>query len=179
MLTADLAAASEPVASALAVPVASALAAAALLIAAAEDAASRRIANGLCLAVAGSALALLVQLPLVVALAHVGIALAGLLLGTFAFARGLVGGGDVKLMAATLLWAGPDLLELNLAGAGLVAVAMGVVMLGQAALAGRGRGAAGAGVPDALPASMPFGVAIAAGGLLVLLERAGLLGGVA
>jgi prepilin peptidase CpaA len=156
------------------VSVASALAAAALLSAAAEDAAHRRIGNSLCATVAASSLALLAQLPPAAILLHLAIALGFLLAGTFAFARGLVGGGDVKLFAASLLWAGPDLLRLHLAGTALVAVAMGVVMLGRAAVAGRGR--EGLEAPGT-EATMPFGVAIAAGGLLVLLERAGLLGG--
>ena len=151
---------------------ATALAAAALLSAAADDLDRRIIPNAAVLAVAAAGLLFLAGLSPPAAAAHLGIAALGLLAGLPAFARGLVGGGDVKLFSATLLWAGPDLLRLHLAGTALAAVLLGVVLLGRQALAARG--------PDpAAPAprpTMPFGVALAAGGLLVVLVRAGLLG---
>lgn len=150
-----------------------ALAAAALISAAAEDLGVRTIPNRLIAVVAASGLVLLHALGPAAFGLNLAVALAGLALGAVAFARGLAGGGDVKLLAATLLWAGPDLLSLHLSGTALAAVVMGVAMLGRQALAARG-GPAGA-PPADLP-TMPFGVAIAAGGLLVLLARAGLLG---
>src|SRR5687768_13153046 len=39
-----------------------------------------------------------------------GIALGPSATGAFAFSRGWLGGGDVKLFAASVLWAGPELL---------------------------------------------------------------------
>ncbi|MFN7175863.1 MAG: prepilin peptidase [Thermaurantiacus sp.] len=157
------------------VAIGSALAAAALLTAAADDLERRTIPNAAAAAVALSALPFLAGLSAALILAHVALAIFGLAAGTWAFARGLLGGGDVKLFAATLLWAGPDMLQLHLAGTALVAVGIGVAMLGRQALASRsGMAEPGAAPPEA---TMPLGVAIAAGGLLVLLSRVGLLGG--
>jgi prepilin peptidase CpaA len=159
------------------VAVGSALAAAVLLTAAVDDLDRRTISGRAAAAVALSSLPLLVGLPADLILAHVAIALSALLAGTWAFARGLVGGGDVKLFAATLLWAGPDLLPLHLAGTALVAAGVGVALLGRQALVSRAD-VAETGPTEPQP-SMPVGVAISAGGLLVLLSRAGQLGGMA
>ena len=64
------------------------------------------------------------------AIQHALVAAAVLLLAFAAFAAGLMGGGDVKLIAAVALWAGPDkvlafLLAMSLAGA-----ALGLVIVG-------------------------------------------------
>jgi prepilin peptidase CpaA len=64
------------------------------------------------------------QLP---AVQHALVAAAVLLLAFAAFAARLMGGGDVKLIAAVALWAGPDkvlafLLFMSLAGAALALV---------------------------------------------------------
>ncbi|HYD99100.1 MAG TPA: A24 family peptidase [Alphaproteobacteria bacterium] len=115
------------------------------------------------------------RLPLILALAFAGYAAAtpeigwlGHLLtgaaafaaGALLFARGWIGGGDVKLFAALALWAGParisdTILVMSLSGA---AAAL-------ALLAWRARRAAApeAGPPLAQP--MPYGIALAAAGL--------------
>jgi prepilin peptidase CpaA len=89
-------------------------------------------------------------------------ALAVLAVAVALFAARLMGGGDVKLMAATALWAGPVyvfpfLMATAIAG-GVLSLS---VLIGPrlAALAGRG--------VAAHSRRVPYGVAIAAGGLLV------------
>lgn len=77
-------------------------------------------------------------------------------LGAVAFQARLLGGGDVKLLAAATLWIGladllPFLVRTALAGGVL---AIGMLLWG---LVRRGRGAHG---------SLPYGVAIALGGIL-------------
>ncbi len=94
--------------------------------------------------------------------------------GAAAFAVGGIGGGDVKLLAAASLFAGPSLLL----DFGLVTALAGG-LLGVAVLAGAPLGAAplgamaGAGEPS--PSrwrrSLPYGPAIAVGGLWVALFR--------
>ena len=44
---------------------------------------------------------------LAAALAAIGCALAVFIVGALLFARGYLGGGDVKLLTAATLWAGP------------------------------------------------------------------------
>jgi prepilin peptidase CpaA len=82
-----------------------------------------------------------------------------LAIGYMLFARGLLGGGDVKLSAAVALWAGPPLVLQFIFVTG---VAGGVISLAMLAprLFSR-HGALFAGPP------VPYGVAIAAGGLYV------------
>jgi prepilin peptidase CpaA len=136
-----------------------------LLYAAGTDVACRRIPNWVSLAIAllgtarivlaltepaGSGLQAAVDL---LAAAAVFAAGAGL------FALGWFGGGDVKLMAAGTLWlgaahAGAFLLATVLAG-GVLALAFVIAMAVGRSARGSGR------------ASLPYGVAIAAGGILV------------
>ncbi|OAB55553.1 hypothetical protein AY600_08525 [Phormidium willei BDU 130791] len=116
---------------------------------------------------------------------HLATATLVFLLGIGLFAAGLAGGGDVKLFAATSIWAGLDLLAvltlvMALAGGLLVVVVAGRVwLLRRLAAAGQGVGAgASTSVPARTPLTrlpLPYGVAIAAGGLFVLAQRAGLL----
>jgi prepilin peptidase CpaA len=96
------------------------------------------------------------------------LAVAGLLFaaGLTLFFCGLVGGGDVKFLAAASLWAGatftlPLLLVMGLAGGALGLVALGV----QNVRRYRSAGIAGVIVPDTTVAApkLPYGVAIAAG----------------
>ncbi len=141
-------------------------------LAAAWDVAEFRIPNFLCLAIAalypayaiGSAQP--VDWPLATALA------AGLLvIGIALFCCGVVGGGDVKLLAAVTLWAGPAhiialLLVMAIAG-GVVGLMM---MLSRHAVAVQAMSWLGA---DRLAAAIagqkvPYGVAIAAGVYLTL-----------
>jgi prepilin peptidase CpaA len=137
-------------------------AAAVLLAAALTDLARRRIPNELVLT-----LALIGALRIAFewaggagglsAAVDIGACVVVFLLGVAAFQLNLVGGGDVKLLAAATLFLGagalaPFLLVTSMAG-GVLALAF---LIGQRA--------AGA---DRPPPSLPYGVAIAAGGLFV------------
>ena len=92
-------------------------------------------------------------------------------LGTLAFAAGAMGGGDVKLAAAASLFAGPALI-LDF----ITVTAMVGGLLGAAILAGARIGpVASTGdctVRGRLRGSLPYGPAIAAGGLWVALALA-------
>ena len=86
--------------------------------------------------------------------------------GLTLFLCGMVGGGDVKFLAAASLWAGssltvPLLLVMGLAGGALGLVALGI----QNVRRYRSTGIAGVIVPDTTVAvpKLPYGVAIAAG----------------
>ncbi|HVL22367.1 MAG TPA: prepilin peptidase [Amaricoccus sp.] len=141
------------------------LAALALLVAAATtDALDRRIPNTLSV---GLALVGLARIALDLATggaalpvaADLAAAAAVFALGATGFRFGLIGGGDVKLLAAAALWLGaaallPFLMATALAG-GLLAVAFLVVALLR-------RDGAGPGGKVALP----YGIAIAAGAIL-------------
>ena len=91
--------------------------------------------------------------------------------GAAAFAAGALGGGDVKLAAAASLFAGPALLV----DFALVTTLVGGV-LGVAILAGAPVGAvpssSGTTIRARLRRCLPYGPAIAAGGLWVALSRA-------
>ena len=99
-------------------------------------------------------------------------------IGFFLFAKGWMGGGDVKLMGAVALWAGPSMLSHFAVATSLAGAALGVLILSPL---GRhmplpsleALGLAGGGSPGRQP--MPFGVAIAAGGLFVLVRYLPLL----
>lgn len=109
------------------------------------------------------------------ALSAIGCALAVFLVGAVLFARGYLGGGDVKLLSAATLWAGPAgtpaLLILTSVLGGTLALflllpigsqmtAAARLMLGQPSIpAGRG-----------LAAPVPYGVAIAGAALIVILS---------
>jgi prepilin peptidase CpaA len=91
------------------------------------------------------------------------------LIGFGLFARGMVGGGDVKLLGATALWAGTKLILPELA---VMAVAGGVLAAGtlflQLARSRRNDGAllvSGPSIAGAAQTKLPYGVAIAAGAL--------------
>ena len=104
---------------------------------------------------------------LAAALAALGCAAAVLLVGALLFSRGLIGGGDVKLLAAAALWAGPSAIPTLLLLTGLFGgllclvlltplgthfAAVGQVVLDRANAPGDGK----------KPAVVPYGVAIAA-----------------
>jgi prepilin peptidase CpaA len=161
-----------------------------LILAAMTDLRERRIPNWLTAGVAGlyPLYALVSPAPLAW-LAAVGIAVAMFALGALLFARALIGGGDVKLIAAVSLWAGPELLP----GFGLVTALTGGG-LGLAALAQRrlqdlmpglmarwpvlaGASATDTTAPDQTASApspttvtLPYGVAIAAGGVAIIIE---------
>ena len=112
---------------------------------------------------------------LVGALGAIGCALAVLLVGAVFFARGWLGGGDVKLLVAAVLWVGagatPTLLLMTGVLGGVMAlfllmpfggqlVASARLMLGQALLEHE----SGAAAP------IPYGVAIAGAAVIVILQ---------
>ena len=108
------------------------------------------------------------------ALAAIGCALAVVVGGAFLFARGWLGGGDVKLLSAATLWAGPagtpELLMLTGVLGGALALFLLMPPGGQLAVAARHL----LGQPPAPPQRglsmpIPYGVAIAAAALLVTL----------
>jgi prepilin peptidase CpaA len=112
------------------------------------------------------------------ALGAAGCALAVFLGGAVLFARGWLGGGDVKLLSAAILWAGaPQALGL-LVATGLLGGALALILLspfGKFASAARQLlGAADtspsqAGAPEtAVP--VPYGVAIAGAGMIVVVS---------
>jgi prepilin peptidase CpaA len=97
--------------------------------------------------------------------------LAVLALGMLVFARGWMGGGDVKLMAAVALWAGPSFLPVFGLVTSISGALLALIMLSPArrmlpapsADALELTGADGTAVRQ----PMPFGVAIATGGLFL------------
>lgn len=105
------------------------------------------------------------------------VGLAVFALALFLFVRGAMGGGDVKLLAAVSLWCGPHFLAAFAIVTGLVgAVLAGVLLSPLRRIMPRAphdltAGAAAA----ALRQPMPYGFAIAAGGLFVLSQQSGLL----
>jgi prepilin peptidase CpaA len=149
-----------------------ALMAALLVGAGAQDLRSMQIANGFSLAIAGlfavwAAVGLAdgqISVKEVAFALGCGTVVFGV--GAAAFALGALGGGDVKLLAAVSLFAGPQLLY-----GFLIITAIAGGLLGLAILAGApiGRPAmAGAGPLRArLRSGLPYGPAIAAGGLWV------------
>jgi prepilin peptidase CpaA len=93
-------------------------------------------------------------------------------LGALLFARRLMGGGDVKLLAATSLWCGPEQLTPFALVISVTAITLAIVMmspLGRLLPPPPARLAAG---PEGFAAitrqPMPFGVAVAGGGLWLL-----------
>jgi len=98
---------------------------------------------------------------------------AGLLaVGGLLFALGVMGGGDAKLLAATALWAGPTLLSAFALVTSLAGMALAVVMLSPLRrlmpAPPQRLSAPGGGPREWARQPMPYGVAIAAGGLWVL-----------
>lgn len=145
------------------------LSAAGLLWAAASDVTRYLIPNRVCLLVAASYLLTAAALPFGAWLAGLAIGVLALGVGLVLFARGWVGGGDVKLAAAIALWAGPAYLSGFAFVTSLAGVALAVVMLSPARrLMPR---AAGEGAQAGLTQPMPFGAPLAAGGAWVLLQH--------
>jgi prepilin peptidase CpaA len=153
-----------------------------LLAAAAQDMLTLRLPNRLSLAILllypGYVLVSPVPVEWLSALMLAGFVLAG---GIFCFFMGWAGGGDAKLFTAVSLWAGPVHFPLFLLVTGVAGGAIAAVMLARRHLAPRlaPRWAAAHGL--ALPAggdmdpaakraermSLPYGAAIALGGLAV------------
>jgi len=144
-----------------------AITAAALAWAAVSDFRRFLIPNRVCALVAGGYLVALAGMPAHVWLAGLGAGAAVLAVGALLFARGLVGGGDVKLAAVVALWAGPALFSDFVLATGLTGLVLALAMLTPLR---RRMPAAPQGDPsEGLRQPMPFGVALAAGGLWVAL----------
>jgi len=86
--------------------------------------------------------------------------------GAIAFAAGLLGGADVKLLAASSLFAGHGLMLDFLTVVALAGGAMGVAVLAGAAIGPAATADDGAIKPH-LRGRLPYGPAIAAGGVWV------------
>jgi len=103
-----------------------------------------------------------------------GCATAVFLVGALLFSRGLIGGGDVKLLAAATLWAGPgnapSLFVLTALLGGLLALVLlspvgALIMAGRRPVSGLTTSVA----TSANPVPVPYGVAIAAAAVIVML----------
>jgi prepilin peptidase CpaA len=148
-----------------------------LLLAAWQDWRTMQIADGISLGIAalfvpwaltGIAAGTFSLLDLALALACA----AGMFgLGALAFAAGAMGGGDVKLAAAASLFAGPGLMLDFVTVTALVGGLLGVAILAGAPI-GRVASAGDGTVRVRLRGNLPYGPAIAAGGLWVALALA-------
>jgi prepilin peptidase CpaA len=101
------------------------------------------------------------------------VAAALFVVGFAVYLRGWAGGGDVKLLAASALWVGPaligpQLLVMALAGGVLALAALGVQYVRRYAAGG----IVGVMAPDGSIAApkVPYGVAIAVGGIVAVLN---------
>jgi prepilin peptidase CpaA len=109
------------------------------------------------------------------ALEAIGCALAVFIGGAILFARGYLGGGDVKLLSAATLWAGPagtlELLMLTGVLGGALALFLLMPFGMQIALAARGMlGQPSVDTKVGLAMPVPYGVAIAGAALIVTLH---------
>jgi prepilin peptidase CpaA len=135
-----------------------------LVAAAVQDIMVRKISNLLVLAVLIAGIAAMVVMGPQVRLWQNFLVFAVLLvLGVFAYARNVLGAGDVKLFAATALWTdlagAPRLVAAILIAGGVLALLMlGRVVVGRKPTDEKMRSRR----------SVPYGVAIAAGALLIL-----------
>ena len=121
--------------------------------------------------------------------AALGLAVVVFLIGLGLFAGNLIGGGDVKLIAALSLWAGPEhfvwfILITTMTGGVLSLISLwhrrwgGLIGAHLAALGLAATGTSGAVLPEAPQstpssagaATLPYGVAIAAGGTAVVIQ---------
>jgi prepilin peptidase CpaA len=109
------------------------------------------------------------------AMTAVGCALAVFIVGAALFARGFLGGGDVKLLTAATLWCGaagtPSLLVLTGILGGVLTLFLLLPFGAQLAAAGRALlGPAAIATERDTSKSVPYGVAIAAAALIVVLS---------
>jgi prepilin peptidase CpaA len=153
-------------------PVLLTLVGAAMIAGAVYDAATLTIPNWISLVLLAlfPAVAFFAGLSWAEAGLHVAVGFAALLVGIALFAGGFIGGGDAKLFAAISLYVGLSafgfyVFAVALAGGVLAFLLMGLRYLARAGVAWRINGfqhltMSGAGIP--------YGIAIAAGGLFVL-----------
>jgi prepilin peptidase CpaA len=109
------------------------------------------------------------------ALTSIGCALAVFLVGAVLFARGWLGGGDVKLLSAATLWAGPAGTPALLMLTGVLGGALALFLLmpfgSQIAMAVRALlGQPSMSAERGLATPVPYGVAIAGAALIVILS---------
>ena len=160
-------------------------------LAAFKDISERRLPNRLTGALAALYPVYVLVSPTPVAWpAALGLAFVVFVIGLGLFARELIGGGDVKLLAVLSLWAGPEqfvwfMLVTTLAGGALSLLALWYQRWGgliEAHLATLGfvttsgpapvSPDAPAGGSAARSTTLPYGVAIAAGGIAIIIEFA-------
>lgn len=132
------------------------------------DLAGRRIPNRLVIALAAVAvlrigLGQFAGAGLAAPAADVAASLAVFLFGALIFHFHLLGGGDVKLLAAGALWVGAPSIAGYLMLTAMVGGGLAIAFLVFKAVAGRGA--------DARAKSLPYGVAIAAAGILTTAAR--------
>lgn len=141
-----------------------------LVVAGANDVMSQRIPNWIVIALTVSFLAFagITRMPVVTMGMHLVVGLMLLCVGYALFALGVIGGGDAKLLASVGLWLGYPvvlsfLLYTALAGGGLAA-AIGLwsaIQFEAEARGGKKEQVASRFAPD-----LPYGFAIASGGIL-------------
>lgn len=151
-----------------------------LLWSAVSDARNLVIPNRISIAIGGLWLAhatalLAAGAPVGPLLMAVAIASGAFAVGTLLFAMRFIGGGDVKLFAAVMLWAGSDFafpfVVMMLLAGGVLALSVLLVRVGRSVLVGAG--SEGARLPlsvafvNALRSTVPFGMAISFSGLFV------------
>jgi prepilin peptidase CpaA len=108
------------------------------------------------------------DLSLAAGLTAFGCAAAVFVAGALLFSRGLIGGGDVKLLSAATLWAGPSLTPALLFATALLGGLLTILLLVPLAMRTMFP-PADAGAGAAKPGSVPYGIAIAAAALIVTL----------
>jgi len=141
-----------------------------LIAAGAQDWRSMHIANGFPLAIAGLFIVWAIvdlssgRLSLTALAMAVACGVVVFAAGAAVFAVGALGGGDVKLLAAVSLFAGPARLLDFLAVTALVGGVLGLAILAGAPI-GRPALAAGGSLRTRLRGGLPYGPAIAAGGV--------------
>lgn len=141
-----------------------------LVGAAVQDLRTMHIANGFPLAIVGSfaifSVAGLASDRLSISSIGVAVACAALVfaVGVAAFAAGALGGGDVKLLTTVSLFADPARLVDFLAITALAGGVLGIAVLAVAAI-GQPTGAGPAMLRARLRSGVPYGPAIATGGL--------------
>tara|TARA_R110002110_G_scaffold338508_2_gene548957 strand:- start:456 stop:971 length:516 start_codon:yes stop_codon:yes gene_type:complete len=144
---------------------------AAMIFAGVRDLTTMTIPNWLTSALALSffAVALLAQMPLADIAQHTAVAVVTVLLGMVFFAKGWIGGGDAKLMAAVALWLGwaqalPYFVIASMLGGGLTLLILGYRNLPLPAFVLRQAWAMR--LHDRAE-GVPYGLALAAAGLLI------------
>jgi prepilin peptidase CpaA len=110
---------------------------------------------------------------LAAALAAIGCGLAVFTVGALLFARGYVGGGDVKLLSAAALWAGPAGIANLLLLTGILGGALALFLLvpvGSRVTAAARRALGEASAENTTPRYVPYGVPIAIAAVIVVLS---------